>query len=148
MIIITKAAKTKVKVKETDPSWSQNWLFPATIPHCQCPFHSLVGNGSDDCSNCFIRWIRPRVSAIGVPVVDICLLLFLFGMCLLYTCRLRNIGHITQEAASQVKELCAFLCMGRCKSQGSLKLFPWYVPQLSGACNPVFSYPEFPQGSP
>ena len=29
--------------------------------------------------------------------------------------------------------------MGRCTSQGSLKLFPWYVIQLSGACDPVFS---------
>ena len=28
MIIITKKKKkTKVKVKETDPSWSQNWLL-------------------------------------------------------------------------------------------------------------------------
>ena len=40
---------------------------------------------------------------------------------------------------SQVKKFCTFLCLGRCKSQGSLKLFPWCVIQLSGACDPVFS---------
>ena len=34
---------------------------------------------------------------------------------------------------SQVKEFSAFLCMGRCKSLGSLKSFLWYAPQLSGA---------------
>ena len=33
----------------------------------------------------------------------------------------------------QVKEFSAFLCMGRCKSLGSLKSFLWYAPQLSGA---------------
>ena len=124
MIIITKAAKTKVKVKETDPSGESEVRIGSSL--LQFPIvkvHSTVlENGGDDCSNCFNRWIRPRVSAIGVPVVDICLLLFLFGMCL--PCRLRNIGHISQEAASHVKELCAFLCMGRYKSQGSLKLFP------------------------
>ena len=30
VIIIAKTMKTKVKVKETDTSWSQNWFFPAT----------------------------------------------------------------------------------------------------------------------
>ena len=34
---------------------------------------------------------------------------------------------------SQVKEFSAFLCMGRCKSLGSLKSFLWYAPRLSGA---------------
>ena len=31
MIILTKAVKkAKAKVKDTDPAWSQNWLFPVT----------------------------------------------------------------------------------------------------------------------
>ena len=34
---------------------------------------------------------------------------------------------------SQVMEFSAFLCMGRCKSLGSLKSFLWYVPHLSRA---------------
>ena len=34
---------------------------------------------------------------------------------------------------SQVKEFSAFLCMRRCKSQGSLISFLWDAPQLSGA---------------
>ena len=56
----------------------------------------------------------------SVPNVEICLLLFPFGKCLLCTCRLKNIHNLkvesyvlfsknflglqTQEAASQVKE--------------------------------------------
>ena len=37
-----------------------------------------------------------------------------------------------------LKKFSAFLQMGKGKSQGSLKLFPWYVSQPSGACNPAF----------
>ena len=65
--------------------------------------------------------------------------LFFFEKCPLYTCRLRNIELQTQEAATQVKKFSAFLCMRRCKSQGSFKWFPWYVPHLSGDRAPVFS---------
>ena len=43
---------------------------------------------------------------------------------------------------SQVKEFSAFLCMGRCKSLGSLKSFPSYASQLSGASILCFSHPE------
>lgn len=32
MIIITKAAKSKVKMEEADPTWSKNWLFLVTNP--------------------------------------------------------------------------------------------------------------------
>ena len=67
-----------------------------------------------------------------------------FGKCLFYTCRLRNIELQIHESVSQVKKFSTFLCMGRCKSQGSLKLCPWHVPQPSEACNAAFS--EFPQG--
>ena len=40
-----KQREAKVKVKETDPTCSQIWLFPVTIPHCQCLFHNLVEKG-------------------------------------------------------------------------------------------------------
>ena len=30
--------KTKVKVRETDPSWSQNWLFPTALWRLWCSF--------------------------------------------------------------------------------------------------------------
>ena len=40
---------------------------------------------------------------------------------------------IKETKISQVKELSAFLCMGRCKSLGSLKSFLWCAPLLSGA---------------
>ena len=49
---------------------------------------------------------------------------------------------IKENPISQVKEFSAFLCMGRCKSLGSLKSFLWYIPQLFGACILYFSYPE------
>ena len=44
---------------------------------------------------------------------------------------------------SHVKEFSAFLCMGRCKSQGSLKSLLSYASQLYGAWIVCFSYPEF-----
>ena len=70
---------------------------------------------------------------------------------------------------SHVKEFSAVLCMGRCKSPGSLKAFLCCVPGLSGAsflilsflrptvgrgCSPMALHdrcsflPELPQGSP
>ena len=33
--------EAKVKLKATDPIWSQ--FFPVTVPHCKCPFDNLVG---------------------------------------------------------------------------------------------------------
>ena len=53
---------------------------------------------------------------------------------------------IKENQKSQVKKFSTFLCIGRCKSLGSLKSFLWYAPQLSQ--HPVFSHPKFPQGSP
>ena len=47
---------------------------------------------------------------------------------------------------SRVKEFSAFLCLGRCRSLGSLESFPWCVPQLSGA-SILFPSPELPQAS-
>ena len=49
--------------------------------------------------------------------------------------RSRNVKRlllIKGNQISQVKEFSAFLCMGRCKSLGSLKSYLWYAPQLSG----------------
>jgi len=36
------------QVKETVPTWSQNWFFSATILHCQSSFHNLVEKGSNE----------------------------------------------------------------------------------------------------
>ena len=145
----------KKKSEKQFPTWSQNWLllcsrvrtglFPATIPHCQSPFHDLVDQ---------------RVKTVLLSQMDLsgsfhhhcqffkCWHLSSFcssfGKCLFYTCRLRNIELQIHESVSQVKKFSTFLCMGRCKSQGSLKLFPWCVPQPSEACNAAFS--EFAQG--
>lgn len=41
---------------------------------------------------------------------------------------LRNTELQTQEAAFQVKEFSSFLCVGRCKSESSLKSFSWCIP--------------------
>ena len=78
----------------------------------------------DHLCQCFKRWDLSSCSS--------------FGKCLFYTCRLRNVELQIHETRSQVKKFSAFLHMGRLRSQGSLKLFPWYVPQPSGACNPAF----------
>ena len=40
---------------------------------------------------------------------------------------------VKENQASQVGECSAFLCLGRCKSLGSLKPFLCCAPQLSGA---------------
>ena len=40
---------------------------------------------------------------------------------------------IKENQVSQVKEFSIFLCMGRCKSLGSLKSFLWCAPEVSGA---------------
>ena len=92
----------------------------------------------------------------------------------------RNIKRlflIKENQISLVKEVNTSLCIGRCKSLGSLKSFPWYAPQLSGGsvlCFPILGFlrcapgwwwwgwlldglgngppvclhPELPQGSP
>ena len=51
---------------------------------------------------------------------------------------------IKENQKSQVKKFSTFLCIGRCKSLGSLKLFLSYAAQLSGAsilCFQVLSSP-------
>ena len=85
-----KEQKARVKVKETDPTCSQIWLFSVTIPHCQSPFHNLVEKGvmtvliaSSDGS--FWECLP------SVPVFQTSLLLFLSGKCLLYTSGLKKI---------------------------------------------------------
>ena len=49
---------------------------------------------------------------------------------------------------SQVKEFSSFLCMGRCKSPGSLTSFFPHASPLSGAGVPCFSPPGLPWGAP
>ena len=42
-----------------------------------------------------------------------------------------------------IKKFCTFLCMGRCKSLGSLKSFLSYAPKLSGVsilCSCILSF--------
>ena len=71
-----------------------------------------------------MRRILPGVFTIGVSVsyVEILLLVFLFGKCLLYTyCQLEISTLDIQETITQVKQLSTFPCTGRHKSQGSLK---------------------------
>ena len=82
---------------------------------------------------CFNRWIFLGQLPL-VPVFQI------------LGCILRNTELQTQEAAFQAKEFSSFLCMGRCKSQSSLELFSWHIPQLSEGLCPILS--EFSQGSP
>ena len=54
---------------------------------------------------------------------------------------------IKENQISQVKELSAFLCMGRCMGLGSLKSFPSYAPHLTRASVLWFLHPELPWGS-
>ena len=46
---------------------------------------------------------------------------------------IRGLLLTKENQTSQVQEFSTFLCMGRCKSLGSLKSFLSYAPQLSGA---------------
>ena len=131
MIVLTKT--TKSNSKKQFPTWSQNWLL---------------------CNNSSILW-KKWVMTVLLSQVDlsgsVCHLYQCFkscdlssfcssfGKCLFCTCRLRYAELQIHETASQVNKFSAFLCVEWCKSQDSLILFPWYVPQLSGACNPAFS---------
>ena len=45
----------------------------------------------------------------------------------------QNIRRVLLKKTRHLKEISAFLCMGGCKSLGSLKSFLWYACQLSGA---------------
>ena len=55
----------------------------------------------------------------------------------------KSVLLIKENQTSQVKEFSAFLCMGRCRSLGSLKSLLWFASQLSGAFSPWV-----PRGSP
>ena len=48
-------------------------------------------------------------------------------------CNMKRWLFLKENQISQGKEFSAFLCMGICKSLGSLKSLLWYAPQLSGA---------------
>ena len=118
MIVITEATKSKSKkqFQHGVRIGSSLQQFPTVEVHSTILwFHQMDLSGSvcHQCQ-CFKCW-------------DLSSFCSSFGNCLLYTCKLRNTELQTQEAAFQVKEFSSFLCMGRCKSQGSLKLFSWYI---------------------
>ena len=98
-------------------------------PHCQSPFHSLVEK--EGCDHSASSVLGVFTIGVNVSYVEILLLISLFGKCLLYTCKLQNTELEIQETITQVKELSTFLCMGKHKSQGSLKLLPQYALELS-----------------
>ena len=50
---------------------------------------------------------------------------------------------IKENQISQLKDCSALLCMGRCKSLGSLESFLSYASQLSGASILCVSHPDF-----
>ena len=53
---------------------------------------------------------------------------------------IKRLLFIKENQISQVKEFSAFLCMGRCKSLGSLISFLLYESQLSWVSSPVFVF--------
>ena len=119
--------------------WSQNWFFSATVPHCQGPFDNLVGKGDSDLSVC-----QMNLSGSVCLWCQCSKYWDLFSFCsslesVYFILVNLEILDFKPRRVSQVKKFCTFLCMGRCKRRGSLKLFPWCVIQLSGACDPVFS---------
>ena len=56
---------------------------------------------------------------------------------------------VKENQITQVKEFSTLLCMGRCKSLGSLKSFLWYAPELSGpvSCFHILSFSWLTKGS-
>ena len=46
---------------------------------------------------------------------------------------IKRLSLIRENQICQIKEFSTFLCIGRCKSLGSLRSFLWYAPQVSGA---------------
>ena len=87
----------EAKVKETDSAFSQILFFPVTSPHCQCPFHNLVGKMAMTIiiASCYIA--SGNVYHQG-QCSKCHFFLFLFGKCLLYICRLKNIYNLKIES--------------------------------------------------
>ena len=132
MIILTKTMKSKSK--KQFPTWSQNWLL-------------LCNNSSILRKKWVMTVLLSQVDLSGsvrhlyqcFKCCDLSSFCSSFGNCLFYTCILRYGELQIHETASQVNKFSTFLCMEWCKNQGSLILFPSYVPQPSRVCNPAFS---------
>ena len=151
----------EAKVKETDSAFSQILFFPVTSPHCQCPFHNLVGKMAMTIiiASCYIA--SGNVYHQG-QCSKCHFFLFLFGKCLLYICRLKNIYNLKIESyvlfsrnfedfkpgRQQLKltNLLLFHAWEDAKS-GFIEIIPLIHTSTIWDLYPVFSYPEFPQGS-
>lgn len=111
----------KKQVKETVPAWSQNWLFPAAIPQCQSPFRSLAEREAVT-----LRTVTQGGSFWEclplVPVSPVLTFVLLCSPCEVSTPVDLEILNF-EPRRQHLKESSAFLRMGSCKSQGSLKLF-------------------------
>ena len=133
--------------------------WPHGLQHTRLPRPSLSPRVcSDSCPLC--RWCHPTIlssvapfssSPQSFPALEF------FPMSQLFAAGNQSIGAsgsaskdlllINENQVCQVKEFSAFLCMGRCKSLGSLKSSLWSWGAICGQY-PVFSHPEFPQGLP
>ena len=66
LCVITITKKKKQKVKETFPTWSQNWLFPATLLFNPCQ-QSLWATATPCCPSALSYWTS------SVPQIGNCL---------------------------------------------------------------------------
>ena len=128
----------KNKSKKQFQTWSQNWLPPCNNFPLSKPIPQSCGKREWQ-PFCLVRWIFLGLSTIfaSVSSVEICLLFDPLLESVYFTpvdLETLNFKSMRQD----LKKFSAFLQMGKGKSQGSLKLFPWYVSQPSGACNPAF----------
>ena len=73
-----------------------DFVLPCNNSPLSVSIPQSYGKRGDDCSNCSISCIFWGVPTIGasVPNVEICLLLLLFGKCLLHMCRHKNIYNL------------------------------------------------------
>ena len=128
----------KNKSKKQFQTWSQNWLPPCNNFPLSKPIPQTCGKREWQ-PFCLVRWIFLGLSTIfaSVSSIEICLLFDPLLESVYFTpvdLETLNFKSMRQD----LKKFSAFLQMGKGKSQGSLKLFPWYVSQPSGACNPAF----------
>ena len=133
-----------------------DFVLPCNNSPLSVSIPQSYGKGGDDYSNCSISCIFWGVSTIGASVlnVEVCLLLLLFGNCLLHTCRHKNIYNLGVEikffqqesfriskmqAASKGKEFSTFYVWEDARVI-SLKLFLLIHTSSSGAS--ILSFPS------
>ena len=100
-------SKQEAKIKITY-NLKKKIFFEHGVRFCSSPCNSPVsvsipqsyGKSGEDCSNCSISCIFWGMSTIGSSVlnVEICLLLLLFGKCLLQMCRHKIIYNLGVES--------------------------------------------------